>query len=486
MIEKAEAMLRLFDKYRNKKPTTTWEIIRQSSEKYFANRRKMFVKRKNMVYNIDRINGKEVFQVKKYRKRIADDILKRKLEGKGAVLIEGPKWCGKTTTAEQLAASILYMDDPEKKEQNITMSELNPKRLLMGETPRLIDEWQLAPKLWDAIRFEVDHRGELGQFVLTGSAVPADTKEITHSGTGRFTWFTMRPMSLYESGDSTGEVSLKELFDGGKEVDGASGLSIERLAFLICRGGWPQAVDMREEIALDQAFDYYDAVVHSDINRADNVQKNPERVRRLMRSYARNQGGQVPNTVLAQDIAANDETPISEETVASYVNALRRIFVVEDMPAWNPNLRSKTAIRSSDTRYYIDPSIATAALGIGPNDLMSDLKTFGFLFETLCIRDLRVFADVLNGTVYHYRDKDGQECDAVIHLRNGKYGLIEIKLGGDRLVEEGANSLKAMEAKIDTDKMNAPAFLMVLTGTGDYAYRRQDGVYVVPIGCLKD
>lgn len=424
--------------------------------------------------------------MKKYRKRIADDLLKRKLEGKGAVLIEGPKWCGKTTTAEQLASSVLYMDDPEKKEQNIAMAELNPKRLLKGATPRLIDEWQLAPKLWDAIRFEVDHRGELGQFVLTGSAVPADTKEITHSGTGRFTWLTMRPMSVYESGESTGEVSLKELFDGNAEIEGESKLGIDRLAFIVCRGGWPQAMSMRDEIALEQAIDYYDAVVRSDINRADNVQKNPERVRRLMRSYARNQGGQVPNTVIAQDIAANDETPISEETVAAYVNALRKIFVVEDMPAWNPNLRSKTAIRSADTRYYIDPSIAAAALGIGPNDLLNDLKTFGILFETLCVRDLRVFADALNGGVYHYRDKDGHECDAVIHLRNGKYGLIEIKLGGDKLIEEGVKSLKALESKIDTEKMNEPSFLMVLTGTGDYAYRRRDGVYVVPIGCLKN
>ncbi len=424
--------------------------------------------------------------MKKYKKRIADDILKRKLEGKGAVLIEGPKWCGKTTTAEQLAASILYMDDPEKKEQNIAMSEINPKRLLTGETPRLIDEWQLAPKLWDAIRFEVDHRDELGQFVLTGSAVPADTKDVTHSGTGRFTWLTMRPMSLYESGDSTGQVSLKDLFNGEKDIDGVSNISIDRLAFLVCRGGWPGAVDMREEIALDQAIDYYDAVVHSDINRADNVQKNPERVKRLMRSYARNQGSQVPNTVIAQDIVANDESPMSEETVALYINALRKIFVVEDMPAWNPYLRSKTAIRSSDTRYYIDPSIAAAALGIGPSDLMNDLKTFGFLFETLCVRDLRVFADSLNGEVYHYRDKDGQECDAVVHLRNGEYGLIEIKLGGDKLIEEGAESLKSMQAKIDTDRMKAPSFLMVLTGIGDYAYRRQDGVYVIPIGCLKN
>ncbi len=424
--------------------------------------------------------------MKIYRNRIADAILKRKLEGKGAVLIEGPKWCGKTTTAEQIASSVLYMDDPERKEQNMAMSEMNPKRLLQGKAPRLIDEWQLAPKLWDAIRFEVDHRGDFGQFILTGSAVPADTREIAHSGTGRFAWLTMRPMSLYESGDSTGQVSLKELFDGNREIDGESLLSMDRLAFLVCRGGWPQAVDMPEEIALEQAMDYCDAVIRSDINRADNVQKNPERVRRLMRSYARNQGGQVPNTVLAQDIAANDETPINEETVASYVNALRKIFVVEDMPAWNPNLRSKTTIRSSDTRYYVDPSIAAAALGIGPNDLINDLKTFGFLFETLCIRDIRVFADALNGAVYHYRDKEGQECDAVVHLRNGKYGLIEIKLGGDRLIEEGAKSLKSMESKLDTEKMNAPSFLMVLTGTGDYAYRRHDGVFVVPIGCLKN
>ncbi|MGN0851578.1 MAG: ATP-binding protein [Candidatus Ornithospirochaeta sp.] len=418
--------------------------------------------------------------MKNYRKRIADNILKRKLEAKGAVLIEGPKFCGKTTTAEQLAASILYMDDPEKKEQNITMSELSPRRLLNGSIPRLIDEWQLAPKLWDAIRFEVDHRGELGQFILTGSAVPPDTKDITHSGTGRFSWLTMRPMSLFESEDSTGEVSIKDLFDGNTEIGGCSNLSIDRLAFLVCRGGWPQSVDMREEIALDQAFDYYDAVVRSDINRVDNVKKNPERVRRLMRSYARNQGSQVPNTVLAKDISAD------EETVGTYINALQKIFVIEEMPAWNPNLRSKTAIRSSYTRYYVDPSIAAAALGIGPNDLIEDLKTFGFLFETLCVRDLRVFADALNGDVYHYRDKDGQECDAVIHLRNGKYGLIEIKLGGDKLIEEGAKSLKSMAAKIDTDKMNAPSFLMVLTGTGDYAYCRQDGVCVVPIGCLKN
>ena len=424
--------------------------------------------------------------MRNYRKRIADDILKKKLEGKGAVLIEGPKWCGKTTTAEQMAASVLYMDDPQKKAQNIAMAELSPKRLLAGETPRLIDEWQLAPKLWDAIRFEVDHRGELGQFVLTGSAVPADTKEIAHSGTGRFTWLTMRPMSLFESGDSTGHVSLRKLFESSDAVDGESGVDLEHLAFLTCRGGWPQAIDMRDEIALDQAVDYFDAVVNSDINRADNIKKNPERVKRLMRSYARNQGSQAANTVIAEDVSGSGVISMSDETAAQYIDALKKIFVVEDMPAWNPNLRSKAAIRTMDTRYFVDPSIAAAALGIGPEDLLNDLNTFGFLFETLCVRDLRVFADALNGMVYHYRDKDGLECDAVVHLRNGSYGLIEIKLGGDKLIQEGAESLLTLSNKLDTTKMKQPSFLMVLTGIGDYAYCRADGVCVVPIGCLKD
>lgn len=420
----------------------------------------------------------------KYRKRVADDILKRKLEGKGAVLIEGPKWCGKTTTAEQIAGSTLYMDDPENKGQNIAMSELNPKRLLKGPTPRLIDEWQLAPKLWDAIRFEVDHRNDLGQFVLTGSAVPPDTKEITHSGTGRFTWMTMRPMSLFESGDSSGEVSLRSLFDTPSAIDGENLLDLNRLAFLICRGGWPQAVDMRDEIALDQAIDYYDAVVHSDINRADSVSKNPERVKRLMRSYARHQGTQTANTAITADIIGNDEGSIHEETVGSYISALKKIFVVEDMPAWNPNLRSKTAIRTSDTRYFVDPSIAAASLGIGPEELMGDLKTFGFLFEALCVRDLRVFADGLGGGVSHYRDKDGLECDSVVHLRNGSFGLVEIKLGGDKLIEEGARNLLSLNGKLDTVQMKSPNFMMVLVGVGKFPYRRPDGVYVVPIGCL--
>lgn len=421
-----------------------------------------------------------------YRKRIADSILQEKLESKGAVLIEGPKWCGKTTTAAQKAASILRMDNPTDREQNMQLAKLNPLRLLRGEVPRLIDEWQLAPTLWDTVRYEVDQRGLMGQFILTGSAVPPDTDEISHSGTGRFTWLLMRPMTLYESGESSGEVSLKALFDGSRPVDGENALDINRLAFLICRGGWPQAVDLGEKAALRQAFDYYDAVVKSDINRVDGISKNPDRVKRIMRSFARNQGTQVAATVIANDVLANDVSEVNEDTVHSYLNALRKIFVVEDMQAWNPNLRSKAAIRTTDTRYYVDPSIAVASLAVGPEDLLGDLRTFGLLFETLCVRDLRVFAESLDGTVYHYRDSSGLECDAVVHLRNGMYGLVEIKLGGNDLIEEGAKSLLKLRKVLDTEKMREPSFLMVLVGVGKYAYERDDGVLVVPVGCLKN
>ena len=424
--------------------------------------------------------------MRKYKKRIADEILRKRLLGKGAVLIEGPKWCGKTTTAEQIAGSILYMADPEKEKQNLTMAEINPGRLLKGKTPRLIDEWQIAPKLWDAVRFEVDHRDELGQFILTGSAAPVSYEHIHHTGTGRFSWILMRPMSLYESLDSTGEVSLKELFEMPEQIDGENHLDLNRLAFLVCRGGWPRATELEGEIALEQAFDYYDAVVKSDISRADGTTRNPERVKRLMRSHARNQGSQATNALLKADMIANDTEFLDTDTVYSYINALQKIFVIEEMEAWNPNLRSKTAIRTSNTRYFVDPSIAAAALGLGPQDLIADLNTFGLLFEAICIRDLRVFADALNGKVYHFRDKTDLECDAVVHLRNGSYGLIEVKLGGDKLIEEGAENLKKLKNKIDTTKMKAPSFLMVLIGAGDYAYRRQDGIYVVPIGCLKD
>ena len=421
-----------------------------------------------------------------YKNRIVDEILEKKLKGKGAVLIQRSKWCGKTTTAEQICKSILYMAKPDEKEQYLTMAEINPSLLLQGEVPRLIDEWQIAPKLGDAIRYEIDHRNAEGQFILTGSSVPAKMNDVTHSGTGRFAWLLMRPMSLYESGESTGDVSLKDLFDGTKKIEGINNLDIEKIAYLVCRGGWPRAIFMEEEIALEQAYDYYDAVVKRDISEADGVSRNPERVKNLMRAYARNIGTQASNDTLKNDMIANDSNSLDTDTVFSYVNALKKIFVVEESPAWNPNLRSKTAIRTSDTRYFVDPSIAVAALGIGPKDLLNDLNTFGLLFETLCIRDLRVYAESIKGKVYHYRDANDLECDAVIHLRNGSYGLIEIKLGGDRLISEGAENLKKLESRIDTTKMNNPSFLLVLTATGKYAYRREDGVYVVPIGCLKN
>ena len=421
-----------------------------------------------------------------YRKRIADEILKDKLEAMGAVLIEGPKACGKTTTAEQQAKSVLYMDDPKRQEQYLQMAQTDIGYLLEGDTPRLIDEWQVVPKFWDAIRMEVDHRGEDGQFILTGSAVPADTSEIRHTGTGRYGWLVMRPMSLWESGESTGGVRLSDLFAGEERVRATSGLTLAGLAYAVCRGGWPRAVQKKtEKAALMQATEYYEAVVRSDISRVDGVARDVDRARRLMRSYARHQGGQVSVATILADLSVNEETKGSDETVAAYLAALRKIFVREDMPAWNPNLRSKTAIRTSDTRYFVDPTIAVAALGLGPNDLINDLNTFGLFFETLCVRDLRVYADALGGEVRHYRDKNGLECDAVVHLRNGSYGLIEIKLGGDKLIEEGAKTLNALAGLIDTGRMKVPSFRMVLTGVGEYAYRRTDGVFVVPVGCLR-
>ena len=421
-----------------------------------------------------------------YCRRLADSILKDMLEAKGAVLIEGAKWCGKTTTAEQLSKSQLYMQDPAKKSQNLQLANINPSLLLEGKTPRLIDEWQLAPKLWDAIRFEVDKRDSFNQFILTGSAVPASFDEISHSGTGRITRLLMRPMTLYESGDSSGKVSLKNLFKSDYEVAATNEITLQQIAYLICRGGWPKTVGLSEKIALRQAIDYYDAVVHSDISRVDNKTRNPERANRLLRSYSRNIGTQVKYEELRKDIIGNDNDidSFSIESLYDYLNAFKKIFLIEDSPAWNPNLRSKTAIRTTDTRYFVDPSIATACLGLGPEDLINDLNTMGFLFENLCIRDLRVYAQVLDGQVYHYRDKNSLECDAVIHLRNGNYGLVEIKLGGDELIEEGVKTLKALEKNIDTTKMKPPSFKMILTAIGDFAFKREDGILIVPITCL--
>lgn len=377
---------------------------------------------------------------------------------------------------------------PDIKNHFRSLLEIDSDAALAGETPMLIDEWQTVPKLWDAVRYTVDHRHAMGQFILTGSAVPYTDaeKEREHSGTGRFAWLTMRPMTLFESGESNGTISLGELFQAPEKILQKNDLKLSDIAFLICRGGWPIAVGLPEETALEQAFDYYDAVTKEDITNVDGVKRASERVQRLMRAYARHQGTQASIATLKKDLKNNDTTTLDEDTISSYLDALRKIFVVEDMPAWNPNLRSKTAIRTTDTRYFVDPSIATAALGLGPTDLINDLNSMGFFFEAMCVRDLRVFAEALNGKVYHYRDKSGLECDAVVHLRNGQYGLIEIKLGGDSLIKEGAETLNELADQIDTTRMKSPAFKMILTATGEYAYRRpEDGIYVVPIGCLK-
>lgn len=433
-----------------------------------------------------------------YKNRVADRLLAEKLEAFGAVLIEGPKYCGKTTLASQQAGSILSMADTDTLGQNLALARTNISRLLAGAPPRLIDEWQIAPQFWDAVRNEVDKRNEDGQFMLTGSAVPPKPKKdengniieeenIHHTGTGRISRLRLRTMSLWESEDSTGDVSLEELFINPDTVDGVSDIDLDRLAYLTCRGGWPKAVLKKsEKAALAQAFDYYDSVVSNDIKRVDDIDRDEELTKRIMRSYARNQGTQATVGTILADIKSNGDERMSDSAVYSYIKALKEIFVIEDSIAWNPNLRSKTAIRTSDTRYFIDPSIATAALGMGPKDLINDMATFGFIFETLAIRDLRVYADALDGKVYHYRDKNNLECDAVIHLRNGSYGLVEVKIGGTEPIREGAESLKTLSSKIDSTRMKTPSFMMVLTGIGNFAYKRpEDGVLVVPIGCLK-
>lgn len=423
--------------------------------------------------------------MKEYYQRVSDKVLLDHLESKGAVLIEGAKWCGKTTSAKHIAKSVIEMDRPDMTEQYQQMARINPSNLLEGEVPHLIDEWQIATNIWNAVRYEVDRRGEFGQFILTGSSVPAALDESMHTGTGRIVRMQMRPMSLFESKDSTGQVSLMDLFNK-KDISAVDNHSIDEIAFLICRGGWPAALNHGKKVALKQAFDYYDAVVNDDISRVDRVKRDSKRTKRILKSYARNVATQASLETIRSDIISNDVETFDKEALYGYLNALKRIFVIEDSPAWNPNLRSKTAIRTSDTRYFVDPSIAVAALGLGPTDLVNNLELMGLIFENLCVRDLRIYADALDGSVYHYRDKTGLECDAVIHLRNGSYGLVEVKLGGDQSINEGAESLLKLTSKIDTEKMKKPAFLMVLCGVAPFAYKREDGVFVVPITCLKD
>ena len=434
------------------------------------------------IYGIISIRGERL--MKNYLPRITDKLLDERLKAKGAILIEGPKWCGKTTSAKEFAKSFIAMDEPDKTKQYKQMAELNPSALLEGETPRLVDEWQLAPNLWNAVRYEVDKRDDFGQFILTGSAVPAEFDASMHSGTGRISRLYMRTMSLYESKDSDGAVSLSDLFDD-KEISCANHKTLDDIAFLICRGGWPISIKLEGKASLFQAIDYFDSVVKNDISRVDSVKRDVEKAKSLLRSYARHVGSQAPLETIRKDMLANQADTFDQVTLYSYIDALKKIFVIEDAPAWNPNIRSKTAIRSTDTRYFIDPSIATAALGIGPKDLIQDLNTMGFLFENLAVRDLRIYSELLDGSVYHYRDKSGLECDAVIHLRNGSYGLVEIKLGGDKLIEEGAQTLKTLSDLIDTNSMKKPSFMMVLCAQAPFAYKRNDGVYVVPITSLR-
>ncbi len=419
-----------------------------------------------------------------YKKRIMDKILKEALEEKGAVLLQGPKWCGKTTTAKQVAGSVVEMQNPNQSEQNIKAAINTPSFFLKGDTPRLIDEWQIVPSLWDAIRYEVDVRGQFGQFILTGSSVPTKRGNDGHSGIGRIKKVTMRTMSLYESGESAGIVSLKTLFENPTSIAGNSAVDIYQLAFLIVRGGWPLAVGKPERVSLAQARDFYEAIVDNDIQRLDENRRDKQRLRMLMRSLARNTASPAKITTIKDDINAHEGRPIDEDTIRDYLNALDKLFVTEDLLAWSPKLRSKSVLRQSPKRHFVDPSIATAALGASPEDLLNDLNTFGFLFESLCIRDLRIYADAIDGSVFQYRDSSNREIDAIIHLRNGDWGAVEIKLGQEEIEKAAANLLQ-MAARVDGSKSKKPSFLMIITGT-QYAYRRPDGVFIVPIGALKD
>lgn len=423
---------------------------------------------------------------KNYLKRVADSVLMDRLEGVGAVLVQGAKWCGKTTTCEQVAKSALYMGDPKSKKHNLQLAEIDIDALMSGESPRLIDEWQVYPPFWDAVRYQVDHRLGFGHFLLTGSVVPPKTAEISHTGTGRISSLLMRPMSLWESGESDGSVSLGALLAGDDfKPCSCRSYSLAEVAHLVCRGGWPTSIGQRDKISLRSAKDYYEAVVTRDISQVDGVPRDSDRVMRLMRSYARLQGTQSNLSAIRLDMSEHDRRTLDEDTVSSYLGALRKLFVVEDMKAWCPNLRSKAVVRTSDTRYFTDASIGAAALGAGPGDLLNDLRTFGFLFETMAVRDLRVYMDAHEGTVSHYLDKNGLECDAIVHLPNGTYGLVEIKLGGDSLIEEGAATLNALAKIVDPVKMRVPSFKMVLTAVGEFAYTRPDSVIVCPLSALR-
>lgn len=418
--------------------------------------------------------------MKKYYLRFIDYKINQYLDTFGAVLIEGPKWCGKTTSASQHAKSILRMQDTSTIQNNMLIANTVPSVLLEGEKPRLIDEWQTAPVLWDAVRVDVDNTGEIGQYILTGSASPL-TSSTMNTGTGRIARLLMRPMSLYESNDSTGIISLKELFENRPISPCKSDKSIQNIAYLICRGGWPQSIHLSEESALLVMKEYVKSIYNNDIAEVDNVKTDPKRVESFLKSYSRHIQTLTKNTTILADMKEND-IGISEVTLYSYLSKLQKMFIIEETSAWAPNIRSKTAIRSSNKKGFVDPSIATAILGLTPSQLIKDFEMFGFMFESLCIRDLRIYVEKMDGHVLHYQDDLGLECDAILKLPNGEFGFVEIKLGGKQ-EEDAARNLIQLENRFENKAK--PIFKMILTG-GEFGYTRADGIHVVPITCLKD
>lgn len=416
-----------------------------------------------------------------YIPRLVDSILEEDLEAFGAVLITGPKWCGKTTTGLNQAKSSLFLQDPDEREQNLRLADVKPSLLLEGDNPRLIDEWQDAPQLWDAVRFSVDQRAEMGLYILTGSTT-VDQSKIAHSGTGRITRRHMRTMSFFESGDSNGEVSIKDLLKN-QDIASKSSHSIEDIADLIVSGGWPASLGKPLSVKQRQIAGYCNSIINTEISTSDGVTRESDKLDHLMRSYSRHISTQATIKTITDDITNNFDS-INRKTVSEYIEALKKIFVIEDLPAWSPSLRSKATISTSSTRHFVDPAIAAYFLDAGPKDLLNDIRTMGLLFESLVIRDLRIYAESLDAKLYHYRDHSGLEADAILHFRSGEWGAIEVKLG-NQAIESGVKSLLKLKDKVNVEKMNSPSFLAVITADG-YAYQRADGVYTIPVGCLRN
>ena len=428
-----------------------------------------------MIYNHEK-KGKVMAE---YYNRFVEKTIERKLKSSGAVVIEGPKFCGKTTTALRYARSSTRLNTAS----SIDIAKVETRNVLRGQTPRVIDEWQTVPEIWNEVKAWIDENPDFGQFILTGSSTPADKTRIYHSGAGRIATVRMRPMSLAESRDSKGSVSIGALFNNQDLdiYDENTDSNLERVAYLVCRGGWPLSVVAGEDIALDVTRNYYDGLFSFEYSENEKFRnKNPELMRMILKSYARNISTEAPIKTIQSDVMNTNNRTLDNKTLSEYLDALRDLFIIEDITAWNPNIRSKYAIRTTPTRHFVDTSIATAVLGIAAGDLMSDLQSFGLFFEDMAVRDLSIYASYIGASVHHYRDSSGLECDAILHLENGKWAAIEIKLGGEKLIEEGARNLTKLESIVDSDKL---AFRMILTAVGA-AYRRRDGIYVVPITCL--